>query len=56
VSYLRVPKFSHKSGLELAAMRTGWSIILASNIPSNAPVLEVFALRIVHLRPPCSGF
>lgn len=27
------------------SMRTGWSIILASNIPSNAPVLEAFAER-----------
>lgn len=34
--------FLDKSSLELAAMRTGWSIVLASNIPSNAPVLEVF--------------
>ncbi|XP_024384832.1 uncharacterized protein [Physcomitrium patens] len=25
------------------SMRTGWSIVLASNIPSNAPVLEAFA-------------
>jgi len=25
------------------SMRTGWSIILASNIPSNAPGLEAFA-------------
>ncbi|KAG0567223.1 hypothetical protein KC19_7G119800 [Ceratodon purpureus] len=25
------------------SMRTGWSIILSSNLPSNAPVLEAFA-------------
>lgn len=30
--------------LVLAAMKTGWSIILASNIVSNAPSLEVHFL------------
>ena len=36
---------SHKNiDLVLAAMKTGWSIILASNIVSNAPSLEVYVL------------
>lgn len=33
------------------SMRTGWSIILASNIPSNAPLLEVLPLQVFHFFP-----